>query len=191
GVRHFTYRKDPVLPDNSGLGYSFDNIQIAFNVIPIEKDELLPNPPGTMPRYTGYKCTDYEYALNAVDSLYGGGTEIWRLLVPGMNRKHFFPRQPKSPNEGAVPNGKLVIRREGNTLITEAAIPWSEIPEVKQALDRGDKIKFSFRVNDNGVPNGCMELAKDRSISKQNARAFHPDWQVHWANELEFGFEKK
>lgn len=190
GVRHFTYRKNPVTPDNSGLGYSFDNVLLAFNVLPEGKDGLLANPPGTMPRYTGYKCTDYEYALNQVAPEYGGGTEIWRLLVPGMNRKHFFPRQPKSAQEGAVKNGKLVVRREGNTLITECAIPWSELPDVKKALDAGKKIKLSFRVNDNGAPGSCMELAKERSVSKLNARAFHPDWKTHWANELEFAFEK-
>lgn len=190
GVRHYTYRKDPVLPDNSGLGYAYDNVLIAFNAIPIGEDGLLANPPGTMPRYTGYKCTDYEYALNQVAPAYGGGTEIWRLLAPGMNRKHFFPRQPKSPHEGAVTDGQLVIRREGNTLITECAIPWEEIPDVKRALDQHRTVKFSFRVNDDGATGSCLELAKDRSISKRNARAFHPDWKEHWANELEFAFEK-
>jgi hypothetical protein len=191
GVRHFTYRKSPVTPDNSGLGYSFDNVLLAFNVLPEGSDGLLANPPGTMPRYTGYKCTDYEYALNQVAPLYGGGTEIWRLLEPGMNRKHFFPRQPKSNREGPVRNGRLAIRREGNTLVTECAIPWSELPDVKKALDAGKYIKLSFRVNDNGAPGSCMELAKERSVSKLNARAFHPDWKTHWANELEFAFEKK
>ncbi len=191
GVRHFTYRKSPVTPDNSGLGYSYDNVLLAFNVLPAGQDGMMANPPGTMPRYTGYKCTDYEYAMNQVAPEYGGGTEIWRLLVPGMNRKHFFPRQPRSVNEGPVKNGKLVIRRDGNTLITECAISWSELPDVKKALDAGKTIKLSFRVNDNGAPGSCMELAKDRSVSKLNARAFHPDWKTHWANELEFAFETK
>lgn len=191
GSRHFTYRKNPVTPDNSGLGYSYDNVLLAFNVLPEGKDGLLAYPPGTMPRYTGYKCTDYEYALNQVAPQYGGGTEIWRLLAPGLNRKHFFPRQPKSENEGPVKGGKLVVRREGNTLITECAIPWVELPDVKKALDEGRTVKLSFRVNDNGAPGSCMELAKERSVSKLNARAFHPDWKTHWANELEFSFEKR
>ncbi|NLR62356.1 hypothetical protein HGH93_29965 [Chitinophaga polysaccharea] len=190
GVRHYTYRKNPVTPDNSGLGYSFDNVLLAFNVIPDGKDGMLANPPGTMPRYTGYKCTDYEYAMNPVAPEYGGGAEIWRLLTPGLNRKHFFPRQPKSEGEGPVKNGQLVIRREGNTVITECAIPWAELPDIKQALDKGRQIKLSFRVNDNGAPGSCMELAKERSVSKLNARAFHPDWKTHWANEVEFGIEK-
>jgi len=191
GVRHFTYRKDPVLPDNSsGLGSSCDNVQIAFNVIPIGEDGLYSHPKGTMPRYIGYKCTDYEYALNQVAPDYGGGTEIWRLLVPNMPRKHFFPRQPKSKFDGPVKNGQLSISHSGNTRITECAIPWSEIPDVKKALDEGKTIKFSFRINDDGSGGSCMELARDRSVSKRNSRAFHADWKEHWANEVEFGFEK-
>jgi hypothetical protein len=107
-----------------------------------------------------------------------------------MPRKHFFPRQPKSPYDGPVKNGKLVTVRKGNTLFTECAIPWSEIPDVKKLIDKGGKIKFSARINDDGAGAACMELARDRSVSKVNARAFHPDWKEHWANELEFGVEK-
>lgn len=189
GVRRYTYRKRPVLPDGNS-GENFDNILIAFNVLPIGEDGMEAAAPGTMPRYVGYKCTDYEYALNTVAPCYGGGTEIWRMLVPGMPRKHFYPRQPKSPYDGAVKEGRLVTRRDGNTLYTECAIPWSEIPDVKAAIDRDGVIKFSFRVNDDGAPAACMELAKGRSVSKRNSRAFHPDWKEHWANELEFAVEK-
>ncbi len=191
GVRHFSYRKDPVLPDNSsGIGFAYDNVQIAFNVIPMGEDGYGSHPAGTMPGYIGYKCTDYEYALNQVAPEYGGGTEIWRLLVPGMPRKHFYPRQPKSPYDGPVKDGKLSISHVGSTRITECAIPWSEIPDVKKALDSGQRIKFSFRINDNGSGAACMELARERSVSKRNSRAFHCDWKEHWANELEFSFEK-
>jgi len=190
GVRHYTYRKDPVLPDNStGMGFASDNIQIAFNVIPLGEDGYYSHPKGTMPRYIGYKCTDYEYALNQVAPEYGGGTEIWRLLVPGMPEKHFYPRQPKSPYDGPVKGGKLIIRHDGNMRITECAIPWSEIPDVKRALDENKTIKFSFRVNDNGNMGACMELARERSVSKMNSRAFHASWREHWANEVEFVFD--
>lgn len=188
-VRRFSYRKTGTLPDGM-TGEKFDNILIAFNVLPIGEDGMEAAPKGTMPRYTGYKCTDYEYALNPVAAEYGGGFEIWRLLVPGMPRKHFFPRQPKSPFDGAVKNGKLVTVRKGNTLFTECAIPWSEIPDVKRMIDKGGKVKFSARINDDGAGAACMELARDRSVSKINARAFHPDWKEHWANEVEFGIEK-
>jgi hypothetical protein len=189
GVRRFSYRKNPTLPDAS-IGDPTDNVLIAFNVLPIGKDGMESHPKGTMPRYTGYKCTDYEYALNTVAPEYGGGFEIWRLLAPGMPRKHFYPRQPKSPYDGAVKDGKLVTLYEDNTRYTECAIPWTELPDVKQALDRGETIKFSYRVNDDGNSGACLELARGRSVSKRNSRAFHPDFREHWANELEFGVEK-
>jgi hypothetical protein len=186
GVRRFAYRKAPDLP--CGCAPNHDNVQIAFNVIPPDKKDWYPFPPGTMPGYIGYKDTDYEYALNPVAAQYGGGTEIWRLQHPGMPHKHFYARQPKSPMDGPVKSGKLVIRRDATTRYVECAIPWSEIPDVKKKLDANQPIKFSFRVNDNaGV--GCLELSRGRSVAKHNG-SFEADWVEHWANEVEFGWGK-
>ena len=186
GVRHFSYRKRPDLPGGGPANH--DNVQIAFNVLPAAEKPWLPSPPGTPPRWMMYWDTDYEYGFNEVAAQYGGGTELWRLQVPGMPRKHFYPRQPKSPFDGPVKNGQLVMRRDGNTRIVEAALPWTEIPAVKARLDAGQTIKFDFRVNDNGGPS--CELATERSVAKANSTTFHNDWQTHWSNELEFAFEK-
>ncbi len=184
-VRRFTYRKNPDLP--AGIGT--DNVQIAFNVLPPEQKPWLMHPPGTMYKFITYWCTDYEYALNTVAESDGGGTEIYRLLAPGMPRKHHYPRQPDSPIDGGpVKSATLVTLRDGNTRIVEAAIPWSELNMVKHRLDNGDNVKFSFRVNDNAGPS--YELAAGRSVSKQNSGAFHNDWVTSWANELEFAFEQ-
>jgi hypothetical protein len=186
GVRRYSYRRDPDLP--AGNAPNHDNIQIAFNVVPEAEKPWAPCPPGTMPKYTGYWDTDYEYALNPVAETYGGGTEIWPLRRPDLPNKHYYPRQPKAPGEGPVRDGKLVIRQEGNTRTTECALPWRETPHVRQALDEGRTIKFSFRVNDNaGV--GCMELSRGRSVAKRNG-SFKVDWVEHWANEVGFGFEE-
>jgi hypothetical protein len=184
--RRYSYRRGELLP--CGNFPRFDNVQIAFNVLPPEEKDMLPCPPGTMPGYVAYQCTDYEYALNKVAAQYGGGFEVWRLRVPGMPHKHFYPREPKSRFDGPVRDAKLVTIHEGNTRLVEAAIPWSEIPHVKKKLDAGEPIKFSFRVNDNGG-GGCMELSHERSVAKRNA-SFQADWVEHWANELEFGWEK-
>ncbi len=102
-----------------------------------------------------------------------------------MMRKHFFPRQPKAPIDGGPVKGdaKLVV----NENLVECAIPWSELPEVKQCLTKGQTVKFSFRVNNGGE---AFELAAGRSVSKDNCFAFHNEWTTHWANEIEFGFEK-
>jgi hypothetical protein len=188
GVRRFSYRRWPAIPS----GYSshpLDNVLIAFNAIPMEQDEWVTHLPGRMPAFIGYKCTDYEFALNKVADEYGGGTEIWRLQTPGMPRKHFWPRQPAHPHEGPVKTGRLAIVHEGNTRVVEASLPWSEIPHVKGCLDAGRTVKFSFRINDS-TRGPTMELAMNRSVSKINSQAFHPDWAEHWANELEFAFEK-
>jgi hypothetical protein len=182
--RHYSYRKNFDIPSGSG---EHDNVLIAFNVL--DRKPWLPNPPGVMPHFITYWDTDYEFALNPVADQYGGGAEMWRLLTPGMPRKHFFPRQPKSEIDGGpVSHGELVMRREGNTRIVEAAVPWSEITEVRKKIRAGQTVKFSCRINDNQGP--AHELAAGRSVSKTNAVTFHDDWQEHWANELEFGADK-
>lgn len=185
GVRRFSYRKDPDLPSGNGT----DNVQIAFNVLPQAEKPWLPYPPGTMPGFMTYMDTDYEFALNEVAAAYGGGTEIWRLAAPGIPRKHYYPRQPRAPVDGGpVKDGKLAVRREGGTRIVEAAIAWKEIQRVKQRMDAGETVKFTFRVNDNGGP--ALELAAGRSVSREGMPTFHNDWVTHWANELEFGTGK-
>jgi hypothetical protein len=183
GVRRFSYRRDPELPSGNGQF----NIQIAFNVVPPEAKPLRTHPAGTMPRFMSYMDTDYEFALNPVADQYGGGTEIFCLLKPGAPRKHFYPRQPQAAVDGGpVKGGTLVIRPEGDSHIFECALPWSEMPLVKQRLDAGQTVKFSYRIN-NGP--AAYELAAGRSVSKDNPLTFHNDWSTHWANELEFGAE--
>jgi hypothetical protein len=185
GVRHYSYRKDPILP--AGSAPAFDNVQIAFNVLPPDQKRFYPNPPGTMPGYTVTPDMDYEFALNKVGDAWGGGTEIWRLASPAQPLKHFYPRQPKSPADGPAKSAKLAVTQEATTRTVECAIPWSEIPEVKRRLDAGQPIKFSFRVNDNaGI--GCMELSRNRSVAKRGG-SFHVDWVEHWSNEVEFAAE--
>jgi hypothetical protein len=185
GIRRFSYRMDPDIPSGNGT----DNVQLAFNVLPNDQKRWKMNPPGVMPKYMIYPCTDYEYALNLVSPEFGGGTEIWRLMAPGTPRKHFYPRQPKAPIDGGpVKEGQLAIRRDKGVRLVESFIPWSEIPHVKAALDKNQTVKFSFRVNDNDGP--AYELAQGRSVSKENPAAFHNDWSTHWANEIEFAFER-
>ena len=138
-----------------------------------------------MPRFCAYFDTDYEFALNRVGEQYGGGTEIFCLQRPGMIRKHFFPRQPHAAVDGGPVKGDVRLVVKDN--VVECAIPWANMLEVKRRIDAGQTIKFSFRVNNGG---SAFELAAGRSVSKDNCFAFHNDWSTHWANELEFGFEK-
>jgi len=183
-VPHYSYRKNFDIPSGTG---EHDNVQIAFNVL--DQKPWLSHPPGVMPHFITYWDTDYEYALNPVAKEYGGGTEVWRLQSPGMPRKHFFPREPKSPIDGgAVQGAALVIRRSADMRFVEASIPWSEMPAVWQRIQSGKTVKFTCRINDNHA--SARELATGRSASKYNSMSFHDDWETHWANELEFGVEK-
>jgi len=185
GVRRFSYRMKPKLPQ----GPRFDNVQLAFNVLPDDRKPWYPMAPGTFKGFAGYWDTDYEFALNQIAPDFGGGYEVWPLRLPGKPDKHFYPRQLKYPGEGPVAETKLVVKRDGNTRIVEATLPWSTIPEVQSAYIAGLPFRFSFRVNDN-AGNGCMELSRDRSVAKRNG-SFKPDWVEHWSNEVEFGWEPK
>ena len=109
--------------------------------------------------------------------------------MPDAPRKHFYPRQPKAAWEGAVKDGRLAIRSENGVRIVEAAIPWTEMPEVKALMDAGKPVKFSFRANRaGGAP---VEFARGRSASYRGGMSFHPDWKPCYANEIEFAFEPK
>jgi hypothetical protein len=186
GVRRFTYRKDPVTP---GCGGPLDNIQIAFNAVPdAEKNQWITNLPGRPPKFIWYKDTDYEYSLNLVAEKYGGGTEIWRMLVPGMPPKNFYPRQPKSPWDGAVTEGKLAIKYVDDMRLVECAIPWKEIPDVHKLMLSGKPVKFTCRVNRAGG-GPMMELPMHRLASRVNSAALDAQWEPHWANDLAFGWE--
>jgi hypothetical protein len=176
GVRRFSYRRAPVLP--SGDAPAFDNVQIAFNAIVAD---------GESAGLGAYACTDYEFALNKVAKEYGGGTEVWRLLAPGMVRGDFYPRVADL-QQGAVEGAQLAIVHKGKTRITEVAIPWGEIPEVQALMAAGKPVKFSFRVNYDRV--ASRELGQGRSAARVNGPAFHAVGGEHWANELEFGWER-
>ena len=83
----------------------------------------------------------------------------------------------------------ITRRTFGAGLAGTALIATSRSASAEAYPPPGQTIKFSFRVNDNaGV--GCLELARGRSVSKQNFPAFRVDWIEHWANEVEFGFER-
>ncbi len=178
GVRRFSYRQEPVLPSGNAPG--FDNVQIAFNAIPADRNLV---------GLGEYVCTDYEYALNKVASQYGGGTEVWRLLVPGMRRQAFYPGTKAGPRVGPVVEAELAISHKDNIRFAEVAIPWGEIPEVQALMEKGELLKFSFRINhDQGQ---SRELAQGRSASQINGPAFQSPGQEHWANEIEFGWERE
>jgi hypothetical protein len=81
----------------------------------------------------------------------------------------------------------ITVYRDG-WRVTEAAIPWTEMPAVRQAIEAGETVRFSYRVNHRGG-GPLLELANRRSVSRSSPFAFQVDWTAHWANELEFAVE--
>ena len=65
--------------------------------------------------------TDYEFSLYACTD---GGSELWRLLAPGIPRGHHYPRQPRAKlDQGPVKSGKHVVKRDGHVTIYESRSP--------------------------------------------------------------------
>lgn len=185
GVRRFSYRRRPILPQGPG----FDNVQLGFNILPDEQKRWYPAAPGTFKGYAATKETDYDFALNPIAEAYGGGTEIWKNLTPQLPDKHYYPRSPKHPLEGPVKgDARLEISRTDTERRVFLALPWAEIPEVKAARDAKTPVKLTVRVNDNGRPGACMELPCGRSVSRRS-QSLKPDWGEHWATEVEFAWE--
>ena len=112
-------------------------------------------------------------------SQHGLGTSpiLWKDLL-------IQARDGSSGGGPANSDAKLILKDN----VVECAIPWRELPEVKRRNDTGQPVKFSFRVNNGG---GAFELAAGRSVSKDNPLSFHNDWATHWADEVEFGFERR
>ena len=65
-----------------------------------------------------------------------------------------------------------MVKQDGDNRIEEVAIPWTELPLVKKALDAGGTVKFSFP-GECGERPPSMELAEGRSVSKTNCYTFH------------------
>ncbi len=112
--------------------------------------------------------------------------EVWRLMAPGVPRGNFYPFQTHAqPNQGLVAAAKLVIRREGSTWRYEAAIPWSELAEVKPAPGR--EIRLSWYVLNDG--RRALSWTGGRSACRGPRQTLHPTWQTSEAIETVWGFE--
>jgi len=128
---------------------------------------------------------DYEYAAYACTD---GGTELWRVLAPGVPRGHHYPRQPRARHDqGPVAGGELAVRRDGKATVYELALPWTEMKLASvpwKSLgatpwrpEPGRTFGFLFRVNNNKGP--ALTFGADKSATKTNGLSLHPYWQAN------------
>ena len=78
------------------------------------------------------------------DNINGSG-ELWRYLAPGVPRIHDWPHQVRGSRTTGITSGALVtVRREGNLYLDEAAIPRSELADLK--FHPGTEFGFALRI---------------------------------------------
>ena len=110
---------------------------------------------------------------------------MWRLLAPGVQRAHHYPRQVRSKiDQGVVPGGQTVIKREGKVTTYEVAIPWSELKGWQPKA--GQTFGFTFRVNNNDGP--TLRFGGDKSAVRGNGLSLHPYWEVKIGGGVKWGW---
>jgi len=160
-----------------------DTLQLAFDVLPDYYFRMKPDTDRVPYGFHAMPDTDYEYAAYACRD---GRSELWRILAPGVPRGHYYPRQPRARfDQGTVPGGQHVVRRQGRVTTYELAIPWAELRRWRPRA--GQTFGFIFRVNNNKGP--ALVFGGDKSATKTNGLSLHPYWQanpscgVRWALE--------
>jgi hypothetical protein len=115
--------------------------------------------------------TDYEYALYLCA---GGGSELWRLLAPGVPRQHDFPREPRGPRTtGPVGGARHVVKLSGNVYTYEMALPWEELAQLK--LQPGTPFGLMVRAGNNQGPH--VDYGTEKAATKINGLTLHPYWE--------------
>ncbi len=148
-----------------------DRLQVAFDTNPGWHD--LKPIAGVPVGFHTFPDTDCEYSIYGVA---GWGNEVWRYLAPGLPRINDWPHQPRGPKTtGLVPAAQSFVRRDGNTLTYEVAIPRSELADLKLAA--GTNFGFSFVVGNSDGPKAEYGLAK--ALAKQNGLTMHPYRERH------------
>jgi hypothetical protein len=138
--------------------------------------------PDTCPRQmVADDDTDYEYSIWGARD---GGAEIWRNTMPGMLPFNFWPRCMPHGYDGVPKGAKAVVKRDGIDTLYEAAIPLSDIKELKPQA--GTVIKMTFALPGSGICYGG-----DRSRTRSNSLSLHASWEDTVSNDIRWGFVKE
>ncbi|HYG77708.1 MAG TPA: hypothetical protein VEK08_22070 [Planctomycetota bacterium] len=169
----FVYCYSPETPSTDMLPrihFRRDRLHVALDVSD-DWHDLAPTT-GTVPYgFHAVPDTDYEYALYGCK---GGDSELWRLLAPGVPRRHDFPRTGKPERgTGTVSGARHVVKREGNTYIYEMAIPKEELATLK--LSAGTTLGLMLRGGNSEGPH--CDYGLDKAAVKVNGLTLHPYWE--------------
>ncbi|MCX7011059.1 MAG: hypothetical protein NTW86_00580 [Candidatus Sumerlaeota bacterium] len=181
GTDNQVYEKPPAHPMLSGQ----DLMQLAFDFMPNAEDFLDPNDP--MRRSFPFRQTDYEYSVYPTEE---NGTEVWRLFAPGTFWQCTYT--PFSPNpksaQGLADKCKAVAEHDGKAWTFEVAIPWTEMPKLKEHLAVSNLTNFGLRIVRSG---GVYYTTQMRSCCKRNGPSWHPDYvSDNWSVDTQWAFEE-
>jgi len=165
---YYVYKKTP----RDDFPWTGDTLQFGFDVIEGYAHHRLKTDEDRVPvGFHAMPDTDYEYSVYACSD---GGSELWRLLAPGVPLGHHYPRQPRAKfDQAPVSRATHVVHRHGGVTAYEVAIPWSELSQWHPQA--GQKFGFTFRVNNNQGP--ALLFGAGKSAVKNNGLALHPYWE--------------
>ena len=173
-----------VISSNANIPYVHDCLQLAFDCLANNPDDLLRG----NPLYEKSLAADVDYEFLAT-RLSNGVPELHRLKAPGTNYQSYYPTNaPTTPPLGALKTGpgpgaegQVAIRYDAarGELIYELAIPWSSLKELGEhvaALQPGQShlTHFAFSVNDSA--RGRTAWTQEAGDLQAGSYGFSPNW---------------
>ena len=177
----------PFAEDPYGFAFNADSVQLAFDTIESNPDDLLRGDPHYDKALGSYM--DYLFVGTLAQ---GGVPELHRHTAPGTNMQTYYPTNanftppigPMDVSEGGGTEGKMkVVRDEAARKTTyEIAVAWDAVPELGAQLSalaagQAHEGKFSFSINDAGTSGkGASQWTKEVGQVQSGAYAFAPFW---------------
>lgn len=171
-------------PGDNMLPYYGNIAQIAIGLGLGSKGHDLPEPEKVPSEFVAMPDTDYEYAVWGTPD---GGSEIWRNLAAEWRwPKHFAPRTiPKGAYNGVPEKAKAAVRKAGNDVIYEVALPWADMPQFKpEMIQPGKSLFLTFKMPGSGVLFGS-----GKSATRPNGMSTLPRWELSPSNSIAWGIQ--
>lgn len=181
----------PFDEDNYAFPFDADSIQLAFDCINKNSDDLLLG----NSHYEKATATDMDY-LFAATLAKGDISELYRLCAPGTNYQTYYPTNGSvnpaigvmnSSRSGGTEGRVKIIRDEKQKVTTyEIAVSWKALKElstqVKKITDGGNvKTNFAFCISDKGEKAKWTSYwTKEAGQVESGVYAFAPFWKTGW-----------
>ena len=179
-----TTRWDDKAPDwSAAQPYEGNCLQIAISAGLGGKAHGIPDPKNVPPAMVSVPDTDYEYSVWGAPD----GAEIWRSYYLGGPRVHYCPRiLPKDKYNGVPPGATAMVKKAGDDVIYEIAIPWADMKAIKASrVKPGQTLNITFR-----LPASNVMLGAGRSATRDNGLTLQPYWQASPSNTIAWGIGK-